>query len=209
MYFLAAANKLKLLLSFAVGGLLGDVFLHLLPEAWESLDKNSHDHGGHLSVGLWVLAGILTFLVLEKAFAKEGEFDHVFGDECEEEKVAAEKQNKNKNTKHKNLRNRDKHKSNKTTVNGSVQENGKSVLQSKNIKKKTGTAEQQYKQHQNGGHVQLSKDAEEPQNIKISGYLNLFANVIDNFTHGLAVGGSFIVSNKVGFITLLDILIFK
>lgn len=27
-------NVLPLLLSFAVGGLLGDVFLHLLPEAW-------------------------------------------------------------------------------------------------------------------------------------------------------------------------------
>lgn len=35
----AAANKLKLLLSFAVGGLLGDVFLHLLPEAWATVDK--------------------------------------------------------------------------------------------------------------------------------------------------------------------------
>ena len=36
----AAANeKLKLLLSFAVGGLLGDVFLHLLPEAWAHVDK--------------------------------------------------------------------------------------------------------------------------------------------------------------------------
>lgn len=34
--FLAAESKfLKILLSFAVGGLLGDVFLHLLPEAWE------------------------------------------------------------------------------------------------------------------------------------------------------------------------------
>jgi hypothetical protein len=33
---LAADSKfLKTLLSFAVGGLLGDVFLHLLPEAWE------------------------------------------------------------------------------------------------------------------------------------------------------------------------------
>lgn len=32
----AAESKfLKTLLSFAVGGLLGDVFLHLLPEAWE------------------------------------------------------------------------------------------------------------------------------------------------------------------------------
>lgn len=27
-------QKLKQLLSFAIGGLLGDVFLHLLPEAW-------------------------------------------------------------------------------------------------------------------------------------------------------------------------------
>lgn len=34
--FAAADSKfLKTLLSFAVGGLLGDVFLHLLPEAWE------------------------------------------------------------------------------------------------------------------------------------------------------------------------------
>ena len=35
-YFSSAAGgqKLKQLLSFAIGGLLGDVFLHLLPEAW-------------------------------------------------------------------------------------------------------------------------------------------------------------------------------
>ena len=30
-------DKLKLMLSFAVGGLLGDVFLHLLPEAHHKL----------------------------------------------------------------------------------------------------------------------------------------------------------------------------
>lgn len=33
-FFTASAGTLKMLLSFAVGGLLGDVFLHLLPEAW-------------------------------------------------------------------------------------------------------------------------------------------------------------------------------
>jgi uncharacterized membrane protein len=33
-FFAASANKLKTLLSFAVGGLLGDVFLHSLPEIW-------------------------------------------------------------------------------------------------------------------------------------------------------------------------------
>lgn len=30
------SKSLKILLSFAVGGLLGDVFLHLLPEAWSA-----------------------------------------------------------------------------------------------------------------------------------------------------------------------------
>lgn len=35
MSFLATESKpLKILLSFAVGGLLGDVFLNLLPQAW-------------------------------------------------------------------------------------------------------------------------------------------------------------------------------
>ena len=33
--------------------------------------------------------------------------------------------------------------------------------------------------------------------LQVSGYLNLAANVIDNFTHGLAVAGGFLVSIKV------------
>lgn len=37
--FAVGDNKLlRLLLSFAVGGLLGDVFLHLLPEAWNNIE---------------------------------------------------------------------------------------------------------------------------------------------------------------------------
>lgn len=41
----------------------------------------------------------------------------------------------------------------------------------------------------------------------ISGYLNLLANCIDNFTHGLAVGGSFLVSFRLGALTTFAILI--
>ena len=37
--FSVSPPHLKLLLSFAVGGLLGDVFLHLLPESWMYLEK--------------------------------------------------------------------------------------------------------------------------------------------------------------------------
>lgn len=62
---------LKILLAFASGGLLGDAFLHLIPHAAMSSghDHHHHDHKDHhhdLSVGLWVLAGIVTFLVVEK-----------------------------------------------------------------------------------------------------------------------------------------------
>nr|CAH7752992.1 unnamed protein product [Callosobruchus chinensis] len=73
---------LKVLLAFASGGLLGDAFLHLIPHATMAVDDgehshshshshtHSHDREGHgphdMSVGLWVLGGILAFLVVEK-----------------------------------------------------------------------------------------------------------------------------------------------
>jgi len=87
---------LKILLSFASGGLLGDAFLHLIPHAIlaqggpdseghshshshshspkpteeEDLEKNkalaAEFHGHDLSVGIWVLVGIITFLMVEK-----------------------------------------------------------------------------------------------------------------------------------------------
>ncbi|KAI5704115.1 hypothetical protein M8J75_002150 [Diaphorina citri] len=70
-------NFLKVLLSFGSGGLLGDAFLHLIPHAIGASKEHSHSHshgGSHehshsiadLSVGLWVLFGILAFLCVEK-----------------------------------------------------------------------------------------------------------------------------------------------
>ncbi|XP_043938830.1 zinc transporter ZIP13 isoform X2 [Protopterus annectens] len=123
------SQRLKLLLSFAIGGLLGDVFLHLLPEAWAY--SCSAATGGTQSsqqqklLGLWVVIGIVTFLVLEKAFTKNN--------------------------------------------------------------------------------VELVKERKPTPSI--SGYLNLLANCIDNFTHGLAVAGSFLVSKKVGCLTTMAILL--
>ncbi|KAL7287849.1 hypothetical protein TKK_0017917 [Trichogramma kaykai] len=66
---------LKILLSFASGGLLGDAFLHLIPHALPHHDHHDHhDHHGkesshhhhNMSVGLCILGGILTFLIVEK-----------------------------------------------------------------------------------------------------------------------------------------------
>jgi zinc transporter ZupT len=78
------APLLRTLVSFAVGGLLGDVFLHLLPHALASgggHDGHSHGHahahahgqegalGGldqGLRVGLGVLGGFLAFFLIDK-----------------------------------------------------------------------------------------------------------------------------------------------
>ena len=163
------STNLKLMLSFAVGGLLGDVFLHLLPEAHEKLYLNAVEskdpfqyiHDGHLMIGIWILLGILTFIFVEMIF------------------------NINKNIEDKEH--------NIGTVNHpsntiSVPSSDKEFSQSPVIRKED---------------TQESKSA----HINISGYLNLMANCIDNFSHGLAVGGAFLIGPKVGITTTLCILL--
>lgn len=70
--------RLKVLLAFASGGLLGDAFLHLIPHAVAPHDhshshshahshsEEGHSHGHDMWIGMWVLAGIITFLTVEK-----------------------------------------------------------------------------------------------------------------------------------------------
>jgi zinc and cadmium transporter len=50
---------LVFLVSFAVGGLFGDAFIHLIPESFERL-------GANLTTSLYLVSGILLFFVLEK-----------------------------------------------------------------------------------------------------------------------------------------------
>ncbi|KAG7167360.1 Zinc transporter ZIP13-like 1 [Homarus americanus] len=127
-------NLLQLLLSFAVGGLLGDVFLHLLPEAWSmALEGGADTHEAFIQVGLCVLAGIFVFIIVEMMATHSD----------------SGPQNNNNNNK--------------------------------------------------GGSGTTKKE--------VTGYLNLIANGIDNFTHGLAVAGSFMVSYKTGLLTTGAILI--
>ncbi|XP_012500600.1 PREDICTED: zinc transporter ZIP13 isoform X2 [Propithecus coquereli] len=160
----AGARRLKQLLSFALGGLLGNVFLHLLPEAWAYTCSASPGGEGQSlqqqqQLGLWVIAGILTFLVLEKMFLDSKERERTSQAPSKDPSTAA---------------------------------SAAATL--------------------NGGRC-LAQRAAEPglgvvvRSIKVSGYLNLLANTIDNFTHGLAVAASFLVSKKIGLLTTVAILL--
>uniref|UniRef100_A0A3B5MP84 Zinc transporter SLC39A7 n=1 Tax=Xiphophorus couchianus TaxID=32473 RepID=A0A3B5MP84_9TELE len=175
-------NLLKVLLSFASGGLLGDAFLHLIPHALEPhshhgegdeehASEESHDHGhshgaahGHMmSVGLWVLGGIIAFLVVEKfvRLLKGGHgHSHSHSHAAAKEKDSDGEEEKEKKTKEKKT--------------------------NKGVK---------------------AAEPEEKKEIKVSGYLNLAADFTHNFTDGLAIGASFLVSPAVGAVTTLTILL--
>lgn len=84
IYFDITPTFLKRMVSFAIGGLLGDVFLHLIPHAimselaastnhhsheevsHDAIHEHSHDHDAFNVIGIYVLAGILAFFVIEK-----------------------------------------------------------------------------------------------------------------------------------------------
>jgi zinc and cadmium transporter len=62
-----------MLVSFAVGALFGDAFIHILPEAFEKT-------GNPLAVSLYLIGGILIFFILEKFLR----WRHCHDNECSE-----------------------------------------------------------------------------------------------------------------------------
>ena len=73
-----------ILLSFALGGLLGDVFFHTLPHLMESNSSHSHaDHTGHhhhseeaMNNNLVIIFGLLVFFLIEKIIHNYFETGH-------------------------------------------------------------------------------------------------------------------------------------
>ena len=55
----------------------------------------------------------------------------------------------------------------------------------------------------NNNNINQQEDRAKP----VVGYLNLLANGIDNFVHGLAVAASFLTSFKLGILTAIAILV--
>lgn len=280
----ASAGTLKILLSFAVGGLLGDVFLHLLPEAWDNdLLKRASSNPPSMPCGLWVLSGFLVFVIVEKIFAfdyePEVENDSSSGTHEKEiieknksslgtlKNIETEKEMENNNcitmigTKQKNgylrrcipeeLSEVEPFLEKKPTKNGylvtsnGVKETRKNgyvksdcpngIIRSdslsvnevrdclKRLTKSNGFTNEL--SSLNGCLVERKRTSSNTMQVprcqtsadstivvkdkskRVAGYLNLLANCIDNFTHGLAVGGSFLMSFRLGALTTFAILV--
>ncbi|KAJ6652462.1 hypothetical protein lerEdw1_011498 [Lerista edwardsae] len=175
---------LKVLLSFASGGLLGDAFLHLIPHA---LEPHSHhaEGGGHahshgrlsshgpshqgpehqhmMLVGLWVLGGIVAFLVVEK-FVRHVKGGHGHG-------------------------------------------HGHGHIHASKAK---GSDDEGEKEPGRGASEKAAPQRKEkpPESaMRVAGYLNLAADFAHNFTDGLALGASFLAGSAVGAVTTLTVLL--
>ena len=158
-------SQLKICLSLAAGGLLGDAFLHLIPEA---LIVNRAVNPNHSQmIGLWILGGFIGFFVVEKCV-------RIVKNYCQQEIDCdlSDKHNISLDSKHNN------------NFNGF--DNHLNCYSN----------EQKSNQFLSG-----FKD------IKIAGYLNLVADLVHNFTDGLAIGSSFISGHSVGIVTGIAIMV--
>lgn len=203
------ASLLKVLLSFASGGLLGDAFLHLIPHAISPHDHShgeddhahhhhdgdhhhdDHHHGDHhhghdhmkdMIIGLWVLAGIVTFLAVEKfvRLAKGGGgHGHSHGHAPSSDRGPGEN-GRDGNAEDSTLRRR---RGDAKSSNDSAPQPTEAAV---------------------GGATATTSGAKP---IKVSAYLNLAADFAHNFTDGLAIGASYLAGRGVGLVTTLTILI--
>ncbi|GIY20151.1 zinc transporter SLC39A7 [Caerostris darwini] len=217
LFFIPIDNRaehqslLKILLSFASGGLLGDAFLHLIPHALlahsSSSDSHSHSHShshasgasesdvhGHdLSVGLGVLGGIVVFLMVEK-FVRivKGGHGHSHSYESPVKKI---------------VKNEEDSKSNKVEGGEEPEEKEQSDDEKKECCNKEACECELKKEESDKDESSNSVVVKADEDIMVAGYLNLAADFTHNFTDGLAIGASYIAGSGIGLITTMTILL--
>lgn len=192
-----SGGNLPVLLSFAVGGLLGDVFLHLLPEAWNHVKQEpGTQHYHYMVVGGWILLGILSFTLLEGLMTNEDE------DDDEEESSEPSYSVDTYSCKNSELSN-----CKVGSCNCKV-DNCDYKVDSCKINNNNNCVNYNIVQTNQVPDLNITQPNKTTKpKIKAAGYLNLLANSIDNFTHGLAIAGSFLVNFKVGVLTTVAILL--
>ncbi|KAG0370580.1 hypothetical protein BGZ54_005648 [Gamsiella multidivaricata] len=185
-------ESLNTLVAFAVGGLLGDVFLHLLPHSFlgevHSGDLVTANEKKNVVVGLGIFVGFFMFFCIDKVMRvlSGGEGGHSHSHSHDHgKKVDGE------NEHHHHYDHDHKHEHKHTH-----EESKDSTL-----RQRKGSKEQD----------DVNKDSKEPakkeisNSIKLSAYLNLIADATHNFTDGLAMAASFYTSPAIGATTTVAV----
>ncbi|CAG8441463.1 13514_t:CDS:1 [Ambispora gerdemannii] len=178
-------SSLNSLVGFAVGGLLGDVFLHLLPQSFlgESNDDKVHfvqvEEKKNVVIGLAIFIGLTTFFVIDKMMrvasgGEDGGHSHSHSHTEMHSSSATTTSLLPPNKDSKTLRQRKSEESKKVSDNQEKDDN-------KEHKKAPSTS------------------------IKLSAYLNLIADATHNFTDGLAMAASFYTSPSIGATTTVAV----
>lgn len=170
-------NTLNTMTAFATGGLLSDVFLHLVPHSF----MGEHQHPGvafvmveekrNILVGLGIFIGFASFFFMEKILRVLGGGEDSHG--------------------HSHSHSHS-HTTEPTSATASGVESKGNELRSRGAKNSTETDD-------------VTQDAKPSANgpSKLSAYLNLFGDFVHNITDGLAMAASFYSSPLIGATTTL------
>ncbi|KZT73638.1 Zinc/iron permease [Daedalea quercina L-15889] len=176
------ANTLNTMTAFATGGLLSDVFLHLVPHSF----MGEHQGGGvhfvmveekrNILIGLGIFVGFASFFLMEKTLRVLGSEDgHDTGhshSHSHGEATAAKEESK---------------------ASGAAKNSAANELRARGAT--SGDAAAQAEDHE------TEKPGKQPS--KLSAYLNLFGDFVHNITDGLAMAASFYSSPLIGATTTL------
>ncbi|KAF9429482.1 hypothetical protein BGZ76_001228 [Entomortierella beljakovae] len=176
-------ESLNTLVAFAVGGLLGDVFLHLLPHSFLGEVHQGEfvavDEKRNVVVGLAIFVGFFVFFCIDKVMRVLSGGDDGHGhshghSHSHGKKVDGEDEHHDHDH---------KHDSKDSTLRNRKGDKGKDV----------DTKEEE------------PAKKEISNSIKLSAYLNLIADATHNFTDGLAMAASFYTSPAIGATTTVAV----
>lgn len=175
-------SKLTMLVSFAAGGLLGDVFLHLLPQTFlgEPVEDKAHfvlvDERRNVVLGLCIFVGFAFFFSIDKGL-----------------RIL-------------NMENGHSHSHSHNTDSHSHSHADFDLAESSAIEEKDKSGLKQVK-----GKTKESKEVKEPtektisSSVKTAAWLNLISDFTHNITDGLAITSAFYISKSVGSTTALAV----
>lgn len=179
-------SSLSVMVAFAVGGLLGDTFFHLLPEIFLGEDEPEHvrfvmvEPNKNLLLGVAIMVGFVTFVAMDKGLriATGGEDIHDHG-----------------------------HGHGHTHGKAELAENTSTSAKASgaDIKDKSWDSVRSRKGASENGTLPPILEKEINASVKLGGYLNLIADFTHNITDGLALSSSFYASPTIGATTTVAV----